>query len=118
MAHDEELAARVRRILAARSGVREQIVLASLQFMIGGNLCCRVRDDLMVRLSNEEWEKGLGAPHVRSMERGGTPMKGWLFVAPDGLRTQRDLKRWVNAAADFTESLPKKKKKKKKPRKR
>ncbi len=116
MAHDEELAARVRRILAPRSDVREQIVLGSLQFMIGGNLCCRVRDDLMVRLSNEVWEKDVGAPHVRSMERGGTPMKGWLFVAPDGLRTQRDLKRWVNAAADFTESLPKKKKKK--PRKR
>jgi hypothetical protein len=111
MAYDEELGARVRRILAARSDVREQIVLGSLQFMIDGNLCCRVRDDLMVRLSIEEWEKGLGAPHVRSMERGGAPMKGWLFVAPDGLRTQRDLKRWVNAAADFTESLPKKNKK-------
>jgi len=115
MAYDEELAERVRRILASRDGVREQIALGGLQFMIGGNLCCRVRDDLMVRLSIADWERGVSAPHVRSMERQGTPMKGWLFVAPEGLRTQRDLKRWVERAADFTESLPEKKKK---PRKR
>ena len=113
MAYDEELAARVRE-LAERSGMREQKMFGGIGFMLGGNMCCGVHgQDLIDRLAAEESDEALRDPSVRRMDITGRPMKGWLFVSADGTRTERALRSWVERAADFAGSLPKKTKTKK-----
>jgi TfoX/Sxy family transcriptional regulator of competence genes len=51
MAYDERLAARVRRLLADRTDVRERRMFGGLTFMLGGHMCRGVNgDELIVRL--------------------------------------------------------------------
>jgi hypothetical protein len=38
------------------------------------------------------------------------PMRGWLRVAPDHVRTKRQLARWVDLGASYARSLPAKRK--------
>ena len=40
------------------------------------------------------------------MDFGHRPMKGMVYVAPDGVATDPELTRWVDAGAAFAASLP------------
>jgi TfoX/Sxy family transcriptional regulator of competence genes len=51
MAYVEQLAARVRALLANRNDIGERKMFGGLTFMIRGNMCCGVNgDELIVRL--------------------------------------------------------------------
>jgi TfoX/Sxy family transcriptional regulator of competence genes len=105
VAYDKDLANRVRAALPAEA-VEERQMFGGLAFILGGHMFCGiVKDDLMVRLGPDGAERALGQPHVRPMDFTGRPMKGMVFVGPDGL-TGAALQRWVNAAAAFTRTLP------------
>jgi hypothetical protein len=36
----------------------------------------------------------------------GRPMKGWILVAPEGVRTKRRLGAWVSRGIEFARTLP------------
>jgi hypothetical protein len=40
------------------------------------------------------------------MEMGGRSMDGWLRVAPEGVRTKRQLQPWVKRSLAFVRTLP------------
>jgi hypothetical protein len=40
------------------------------------------------------------------MEMGGRSMDGWIAVAPQGLRTKRELAVWVKRGVTFAKTLP------------
>jgi hypothetical protein len=40
------------------------------------------------------------------MDFTGRSMKGFVFVAPDGIKTKRSLESWTAPAAAFAKSLP------------
>ncbi len=106
MAFDEKLANRVRDVLDVRDGVTERKMFGGLAFMVHGHMACGIAgSDLMLRLGAEGAEAALARPHVRPMDFTGTPMKGMVYVAPDGLRGVA-LRRWVEKAAAFVETLP------------
>ena len=106
MAYDEQLAARVRTLLANRTDVTERKMFGGLTFMIGGNMCCGVhRDELIVRLDPDRDDEALAKPHARPMDLTGRPMRGFITVQPDGLRGDL-LNRWVQEAVARAESLP------------
>jgi len=106
MAYDEQLAARVRTLLANRTDVTERKMFGGLTFMIGGNMCCGVhRDELIVRLDPDREDEALVKPHARPMDLTGRPMRGFITVQPDGL-TGDQLNRWVQEAVARAESLP------------
>jgi TfoX N-terminal domain len=107
MAYDEELADRVRELLAPRQAVSEREMFGGIGFMVGGNMACGVHgEELIVRLSAEEAERGLEEQAVRRFDITGRPMKGWILVSPEGTTTDEDLADWVEAGADFASSLP------------
>lgn len=106
MAYDDQLAARVRALLAERTDVREQKMFGGLTFMVGGNMCCGVNGgELIVRLDPDRAEEALARPHARPMDLTGRPLRGFVTVRPAGLEGDR-LKRWVQEAVDCAESLP------------
>jgi TfoX/Sxy family transcriptional regulator of competence genes len=108
MAYDEQLAARVRTLLADRTDVSERKMFGGLTFMIGGNMCCGVnRDELIVRLDPDDEDEALARPHARPMDFTGRPMRGFITIRPDGLKGAR-LNRWVQEAVARAESLPSK----------
>ncbi len=108
MAYDEELASRVRDLLRGEGeDVEEKMMFGGVAFMVAGHLCCGViRDDLMVRLGPERAAEALREPHVRPMDFTGRPMKGYVYVAAAGLRTDVGLQRWLRLARDFVATLP------------
>jgi TfoX/Sxy family transcriptional regulator of competence genes len=113
MAYDETVAARVRKALAKRKGVTERKMFGGIAFIVRGHLCCGVlKDELMLRVGVEQAETALrrNAATTRPMDFTGKPMKGMLFVLPAGMKTAAALQKWVDMAADFVATLPKKRK--------
>jgi TfoX/Sxy family transcriptional regulator of competence genes len=107
MSYDEKLADRIRRALGPRDDVEERKMFGGLAFLRGGRMFCGIaNDDLMVRVGPEAYEQALDKPHVRPMDFTGRPMKGYVFVAPAGRRTDAALRAWVNLSASFVANLP------------
>ena len=110
MAYDQVLAERVRHVLAGQSGVVEKKMFGGLTFMLKGHMCCGVLgDDLVVRLGADSYQQGLAQPAARPMDFTGRPMKGMLYIGPDGHGTEEGLRLWVDQAVDFALSLPQRK---------
>lgn len=96
MAYDEGLAERLRVALDDQRGVSEKKMFGGLCFLIDGKMCCGiVKDELMVRVGAEQHAEALRRPHARPMDFTGRPMKGFVYVAPEGLDAERDLEAWV-----------------------
>jgi TfoX/Sxy family transcriptional regulator of competence genes len=107
MAYDEELAERVRELLAARSEVGERKMFGGIAFMVSGNMACGVlKEDLIVRLGDEEGEKAIAEDGVRPFDFTGKPMKGIVYVSPERISDDGGLAEWVEAGADYAASLP------------
>ena len=107
MAYDEQLAERIRGALRGRDSVTERKMFGGIAFMVGGNMAVGViRDDLMVRIGQDAHDEALAQPHVRVMDFGHRPMKGMVYVGPEGVASDSELAHWVDAGADFAASLP------------
>ena len=108
MAYDEDLANRIRELLAAESGVTEQKMFGGLAFLIGGNMSVAAsgQGGLMVRVDPAETADLLAKPHARPFEMRGRQMDGWLRVDDEGVRTKRELEPWVKRGVAYARSLP------------
>ena len=110
MAYDEELADRLRELLVGEVGLTERKMFGGLAFLIGGNMSVAAsgQGGLLVRIDPAQSEALLATTNARLMEMGGRRMPGWLRVAPDDVRTKRQLARWVKLGTTYARSLPSK----------
>ena len=107
MAIDEKLAGRVRKILVRKRGVEEKRMFGGLAFMVGGHMCVGIiKDELMVRVGPDAYDSAIRLKHARPMDFTGRPMKGMLYVAPAGLKTEASLRKWIDRGLDFVKALP------------
>jgi TfoX/Sxy family transcriptional regulator of competence genes len=102
MSYDENLATRIRELLAERDDVVEKKMFGGLCFMVNGAMCCGLTESgFMVRVGADLYEEALTQPHARPMDFTGRPLKGMVYVAPEGLRTKAALTRWVRRGIEF-----------------
>jgi TfoX/Sxy family transcriptional regulator of competence genes len=107
MAYDAKLADRVHRAVADKRGVTEKKMFGGIAFLLDGKMFCGIaNDDLMVRVGPERYEESLKKPHVRPMDFTGRPLKGYVYVAPAGCRTDAALRTWVTLSVSFVGTLP------------
>lgn len=108
MAYDEDLANRVRELIALEDGVTEKRMFGGLAFLIGGNLSVSVsgRGGIMVRVDPAEGEALLARPHASAMVMRGREMPGWLRIATEGVGTKRQLEAWVRRGVAYARTLP------------
>jgi TfoX/Sxy family transcriptional regulator of competence genes len=107
MAFSEALAARIRQRLARRKNVEENKMFGGVGFLLHGNMLVGVwKDSLIVRLGPDEGDEALKEPHVREFDITGKPMKGWVLVAPQGVKDDEKLCGWVQRAVEFVGKLP------------
>jgi TfoX/Sxy family transcriptional regulator of competence genes len=108
MAYDEDLANRVRELLADEQDVTEMAMFGGLAFLLHGNMAVAVssKGGLMLRCNPGELEALLARSHTAAMVMRGRPAKGWLRVAAGGVRTKRQLESWVWRGVAFARSLP------------
>jgi hypothetical protein len=70
-------------------------------------MCCGiVGRDLMVRVGPEQHEQAMSEEFVRLMDFTGRPSKGMVYVAPEGIRTEKALRGWISRGLRFVETLP------------
>ncbi len=115
MAYDEELAQRIRELVAAESGLTEQKMFGGLAFLIGGNMAVAASGGggVLVRVNPAESDALVATTNARLMEMGGRRMRGWLRIDPAEVRTKRQLATWVGRGTAYARSLPAKAAKKK-----
>ena len=113
MAYDEALHLRMQRVVASRKDVSEKKMFGGVCFLLDDKMFCGiVNDELMVRVGLAAHEAALAEPHVRPMDFTGRPMAGYIYVEPEGLTTDKALKRWMEAGLKFVATVEKKAKKK------
>lgn len=93
MAYDEDLANRIRELIASEDGYTEQKMFGGIGFMIDGHMAVGVSGEggLMIHCSKEETEALLAKPGARPFEMRGREMKGWLRVDAESVSTKREL---------------------------
>ena len=99
----------IERLRAALAGlpVREQKMFGGTCFMLSGNMLVGTsKRGLLVRVGKDGHAAALKRPHAKAMKMGDREMQGYVFVAPEGIRTAKDLNAWLKTARTFVETLP------------
>ncbi len=108
MAYDEELADRIRELLGGEADLTEKKMFGGLAFLIGGNMAVAAsgQGGVLVRVDPAQSDRVVATTNARPMEMRGREMQGWLRVAPDDVRTKRQLAKWVTLGVRYARSLP------------
>jgi hypothetical protein len=107
MAYDEDLAARVRRILTGRLEIEEKKMFGGLAFLVRGSMCCGVKDArLMARVGRSVYEQALSEDHVLPMDFTGRPLKGFVYVELAGVESDEALEWWIDRCLSYVLTLP------------
>lgn len=108
MPYSEFLADRVRSRLSSGGAILEKKMMGGLVFMVNEKMCIGVDTDrktgddrLMVRVGKAIYDDLLARPGCREMDFTGKPMKGFLFIYPEGFDSDADLDFWVEKALAF-----------------
>ena len=108
VAYDEDLAERIRELLAGEPGLNAKKMFGGLAFLIGGNMSIAASGEggILVRVDPADSDRLIGSTDAQLAVMRGRPMQGWLRVAPEHLRTKRQLERWVHLGTKYARSLP------------
>jgi TfoX/Sxy family transcriptional regulator of competence genes len=113
MAYNEELADRVREMIAlTHKNVLEKKMFGGLCFMVNDKMCVGVeKERMMVRIDPAVYEEALEQEGSVPMDFTGKVMKGYVFVSNTALTTKNKLQYWVKLALDYNKIAKSAKKK-------
>lgn len=108
MAYDEVLANRIRELIGANAALTEKKMFGGLAFLIGGNMAIAAsgQGGVLVRVDPARSQSLVESTDAETAVMRGRPMDGWLRVADEHVRTQRQLAKWVKIGVDYAGSLP------------
>ena len=108
MAYDEDLAIRIRELLAREPEVTEKKMFGGLAFLVRGNMAVAAsgQGGILVRVDPAESETLLETTNATPMEMRGRPTPGWLRVDAEDVSRSSDLASWVARGAAYARSLP------------
>jgi TfoX/Sxy family transcriptional regulator of competence genes len=106
MAYDEDLADRIRELLAGEPDVLERRMFGGLAFLVGGSMAVAAsgQGGIVVRVGPEESDALVASTGARPMEMRGRPMRGWLRVDEAGIGSDDQLAEWVGRGVALARS--------------
>jgi hypothetical protein len=106
--YDEELASRIRDLVAGKPNLTEQKMFGGLAFLIGGNMAVAAsgQGGILVRVDPEQSDDLAETTDAQLMEMRGRSMRGWLRVDAAHVATTDELAEWVERGASYAGSLP------------
>ncbi len=122
MAYDEYLADRIRRQLKEKRAPFSEIkMMGGLCFKVDNKMLCGIHIDkkygdslLMARIGEDAYEKEISKASCLPMDFTGRPMRGYIFVTPEGFDSEDNLSHYLDLCLTFNPlakaSKPKKKK--------
>ncbi|SFE16498.1 Transcriptional regulator of competence genes, TfoX/Sxy family [Chitinophaga sp. CF118] len=115
MSYNEQLADRVREAVAGAGDIEEKKMFGGMCFMVNGKMCICVRDEeIMCRISPEDYAASIEKTGCRPMIHGGKTMIGYIYVNEDAIRTKKEFDYWVKTSLAFNKDAKAAKPKKKK----
>lgn len=114
MAYDEMLEQRVREFFDTKRIKHEaKRMMGGLCFMVKGKMCVGVeKTRLMARIGPEAYDSALTQKGCRPMDFTGRPMRGFVFVELEGLKSEKDLAFWLELALAYNSTAKKSTKRK------
>ncbi len=109
MAYDEYLADRINQILKnLGANYTSKKMMGGLLFSVDDKMLCGIHIDkkygdslLMARIGEEAYDREIGKVVCLPMDFTGRPMKGYIYVTPDGWDLDKDLEYWLKLTLDF-----------------
>ncbi len=122
MPYDELIADRIRQAFHdSNTSFEEKKMFGGLCFMVDNKMCCGVHWDkkketdlLMARIGEAASEDAMKRMGCHPMDFTGRPMRGYVFVTPDGYDLDEDLAYWIGLCVTFNPLAKASAKKKKK----
>ncbi|MDP1727251.1 MAG: TfoX/Sxy family protein [Bacteroidota bacterium] len=113
MAYNEKLSNRIRESMAALPDVEEKLMFGGVCYMLNGKMCVGVvKDEMMCRIDPDVYEEALSKKGCREMIFTGKPMKGYVYVSEEGMKSKKDFDYWIGLCLQFNEKAKSSKKKK------
>ena len=107
MPYNENIDRRISKLTAAWKNTDRKKMFGGVCHLLNGNMFCGVhKDSLILRLGEENAHHAAGNPNVKPFDITGKPMKGWVMVAENGFRQDRQLREWLQLAKTFAKTLP------------
>jgi TfoX/Sxy family transcriptional regulator of competence genes len=115
MAYDEKLANRVRERISELPEMYEKEMMGGLVFMYNEKMCLGIiKDELMCRIDPELHDLEVEKTGCRTMDFTNRPMKGYILIEEEGMRSNKDFDYWIELALNFNARAKASKKKAKK----
>jgi TfoX/Sxy family transcriptional regulator of competence genes len=115
MAFDEKLAYRIREFLVDIKKVEEKNMFGGVCFMVDGKMCIGVvKDKMMCRIDPKMDEVALKKTGCGRMDFTGKPMRGYVFISEEGVKSRKAFEYWVSLCLEFNSKAKASKKKPKK----
>jgi TfoX/Sxy family transcriptional regulator of competence genes len=108
MAYDEDLAERIRSLVAGEPGLSELRMFGGLAFLIRGNMAVAAsgQGGLMLRVDPAQSDELVRTTPAYLLDMRGRGMPGWLRVDLEHLSGADELAEWVKRGIRFARSLP------------
>ena len=108
MAYDEELAHRIRALVATQQGLSEKKMFGGIGFLVGGNLAVSAsgQGGILVRVDPADSEELVARTKATVAVMGGRRMKGWLRVERGGRADQAAAREVGDLGTSYARSLP------------
>ena len=111
MAYDEYLGDRINRIIQAKKiPFHTKKMMGGLIFMVNDKMCCGIHIDkkfgdslLMAKIGMDAYKLEIEKEVCLPMDFTGRPMKGYIFITPEGFDLDSDLEYWLDLAVSFNE---------------
>jgi len=108
MPYNEELDKEVSNVIAGWGTTRKKMFGGTCHLINGNMMCGVLRDDLILRLGEDQAREALVQSFARPFDITGKPMKGWVMIDKKALGGAA-MKMWLEKAREFAASLPAKK---------
>lgn len=109
MAYNEFLADRIRQFFQdQKSNFYEKKMMGGLCFMVDDKMCCGIHFDkkrqtdlIMARIGEDASSAAMKREGCHPMDFTGRPMKGYVFISPDGFDLDDNLEYWLSLCLAF-----------------
>ncbi len=103
MAYDEHLAERIRKAFHDQhADFEEKKMMGGVCYLVNGKMAAGVvKNKLMARIDPELYDQALTRKGCTEMDFTHKPMKGFVFVEPEGTDLDADLDYWIRLCLDY-----------------
>ncbi len=106
MTYNIDLEHRIDKLTGRFGDLAKKSMFGGIGYLMNGNMCFGIHKDyLLIRTSPGKSEELLESEYVTPFNITGKPMKGWVLVSPDAVKTEDQLLDMLQIAAIFVGTL-------------